>query len=121
MDIVKAIPDFFVRNDDLEIFSLNTDKITYSNQKSKDNFPESIHNKYSSEDLDSTSFFPFYGTGEELYVLVNRCLNQRDNKRDDKIDEDRITILERRVDVLEKKNTTWAVDSTQQHKDKTND
>lgn len=60
----NRIPIAFIRRDDEELFTLNEDKITYSLQMMKDQFPNSLHMKYTEEQL--KLLLPIYGEEEEM-------------------------------------------------------
>ena len=49
----------FVRKNDSELFSLNDDG-TFSLEKMKVDFPDSLHMKYDKESLKSSWFIPIY-------------------------------------------------------------
>jgi len=47
----------FVRKDDREEFTLNSDKVTYSNAYMKKHYPKHFHFKYNKEAFRSSYFF----------------------------------------------------------------
>ena len=49
--MTSKFPKYIVRPDDFMIFSLNDDGKTYTPDDSKSEFPDSMHNKYTFEQL----------------------------------------------------------------------
>lgn len=64
---MSQLPKYFLRPDDYYVFSLNEDGETYSGHKSKTEWPNNLHHKYSYQVLVSHGFIPAVDETLHLY------------------------------------------------------
>ena len=81
---MNSKPKYLVRPDDYMVFSLNEDGETYSTHKSKIEWPNNLHHKYTAARLWAANFFPceedelgyFVKKQDEYYRLLNNKLDE---------------------------------------------
>jgi hypothetical protein len=68
----EVLPNFMIRSDDYVVFSLNDDNKTYSVDKSKKQWPNNIHHKYSYQRLIDANFFHGDENNFDYYQYRNK-------------------------------------------------
>ena len=73
-------PKYMIRPSDYEVFSLNSDGMTYSGMAHKEKYPDNLHHEYPLATLLNCGFFegveeelPFYAKMKEAYWRDERA------------------------------------------------